>query len=156
MAEVSIVELEDVIDEIEAPPMLPRGWYEASITSLEERTSEKGNEYYNIGMTIPPSQFPPDGDYAEFFPDGVILYYNRMLVPKANDRRTVYRVAQFMKKLGVRTNTSTVDPTEWLGVNLRVRINHGEWEGEPRMEIGGVEASEEAAPAPTPKSRRKR
>jgi len=155
MTELSTIELDEILDDIEPPPLLPKGWYEGSIRSVEERTSAKENEYYNIAVMISPSQFPPDGEYGEFFPDGVQLYYNRILVPKAGDRRSMYRIGGFMKKLGVRTNVSVVDPSEWVGCNVKVRVDHGSWEGEDRMEIGALEASEEAQSAPAPKKRKR-
>jgi hypothetical protein len=92
-------------------------------------------------FVIPESQFPADFD-NESYPEGVVLYYGflRAVTEEQRDRRTIYGVRSFMEKLGLPTNTRTIDPNEWMGAKVKLRIEHETWEGEDRMRIRGIEA----------------
>lgn len=138
--DLSIIELDDNLADAEKPPVLPAGLYIGEIQDIQKQTSGKGNEYFNIKFVIPPEEIA--AELAEQFEDGAALYYNRILVPKAKDKRALYNLRKFMEAIGLETNTTTINPNEWMGCRARLKIKNTTWEGEPRAEITGVEAAE--------------
>lgn len=155
---LGLIELEDNLADAEKPPELPAGNYTGEIQSVEVATSQKGNEYFAIAFKIAPSEIP--ADMQDDFEDGATLYYNRIVKPKKGDRRALYNLRQFIEKIGLDSNTTTIDPNQWMGQEARLKIVHEKYQGESRAQIKSIEsaegratsskasAKEEAAPAP--------
>lgn len=143
---LGVIELEDNLADVEKPPEIPAGVYTGEVQDVQRQQSQKGNSYFAVKFVIPPDELP--ADFREDFPDGAILYWNRQIVPKAGDRRAMFNLRKFLEALGLDTNTSSIDPNEWMGQQARLRIRHRPWEGEQRAEIQAVEAAEaKASPA---------
>lgn len=148
--DLSIIELDDNLAEAEKPPVLPAGLYTGEIQDIQKQTSGKGNEYFNIKFVIPTEEI--SAELADQFEEGAILYYNRILVPKpgGKDKRTLYNLRMFIEKLGLDSNTTSINPNDWMGQRLRLKVKNTVYEGEPRAEITGVESAE--APTTRPKA----
>jgi hypothetical protein len=141
--ELGIIQLETNLADVERPPEIPVGRYVGEIQSIEVKTSGQGNEYFAMQIVIPPEYIP--ADVAEHYEDGAKFFYNRLLVPKGNDRRSLWNVRQFVEKLGLDSNTNEIDPNEWMGQNIGLVIASGKnLEGEVRSEIRSLYAAEEA------------
>lgn len=146
---LSIVELDTNLGDVERPPEVPKGRYVGEVNEVQEAVSAgKGNRYYSVKFIIPPSELP--ADIQEHYPEGAVLYWNRQLVPKSGDRRTMYNLKQFYMALGLDPNITVVDPNEWMGRQASLVIVEDTYQGEPRSQIRAVEPVEgeaEAAPA---------
>lgn len=170
---IGIIELDDNLADVEKPAELPAGTYEGEVQDVQTPTSGKGNKYFAIKFVIPPDEIP--ADLRDDFPDGATLYWNRQIVPTKNDRRAKYNLRRLIEALGLDSNTTSVDPNEWMGRRARLRVVMGKWQGEDRAEIRSIEAAERAParaqagktrgrqeaeterePAPTPRGRRSR
>lgn len=141
---LGIIELGTNLDEVEKPEELPPGGYVGEVQGVESKVSEKGNTYFAIKFRIGPDQIP--ADVADSFEDGAIMFYNRIIVPKEGDRRAQYNLKRFITALGLNTNTSQVDPNDWMGQEARLNIVHEKYQGETRAQIKSVESAEKAAP----------
>jgi hypothetical protein len=64
----------------------------------------------------------------------------------------MFNLRKFIEALGLDSNTTTIDPNEWMGRTARLHVVMGKWQGEERAEVRAVEAAEEKA-APPPKAR---
>lgn len=142
---LGLIELDDNLGDVEKPEELPPGNYTGEIQDVSMGTSQKGNKYFNIKFVIPTSEIP--ADKQDQFEDGAILYYNRIIVPTGKDRRALFNLKNFIEKLGLNTNTTTVDPNEWMGQNARLKVVHETYQGEKRAAIKSVEAAEGATQA---------
>ena len=128
---------------MERPPEVPAGKYEGEIQSVEVKTSGAGNEYFALRILIPAENIP--AEVAEHYEDGALLFYNRLLVPKGNDRRSLWNLRQFIEKIGLDSNTNEVNPNEWMNQSIGVVIGMGkDLEGVVRSEIRSLFAAEEA------------
>lgn len=145
--ELSPIELDQIIDDVDAPPLLPKAWFDGDITEIIEDISEKtGGVYWRVIVTIPLSSFPPDEIYAEAYPDGVKVGFGPIWQPV--DRRSIWRLGKFLKKLGQPTNVNTVDPNDWMDLKVQVKIGHRTWQGEAQHNCDDLRpAEEEASPA---------
>jgi len=141
--ELDIVELEDSLADVEKPKELRPGVYLGEVQDVQKLTSGKGNQYYAIKIVIASDEIPADA--KDDFPDGVILYWNRQIVPKKGDRRALYNMRKLYEAMGLSSNVTVIDTGEWMGCQVRVRVRHKPWEGEMRAEIQSLEAAE--APA---------
>lgn len=135
----SVIELDENLADVEAPPLLPRGRYRSTIQSVEEKTSAKGNTYYSQLLAIAPEEFPHDFP-DDVYPDGLTLYYNMIVKPKT--QRQKYALKQWLGKIGADVNTTRIDPSEWVGKEVMVTIAHGKYNDQPREEIKSVEATD--------------
>jgi Protein of unknown function (DUF669) len=144
---LGIIELEDNLADAEKPPELPAGNYTGEIQSVEVATSQKGNEYFAIAFKIAPSEIP--ADMQDDFEDGATLYYNRIVKPKKGDRRGLYNLRQFIEKIGLDSNTTTIDPNQWMGQEARLKVVHEKYQGESRAQIKSIESAEGRAPSKT-------
>src|SRR4249919_2422181 len=144
---MGIIELEDSLAEVEKPQEIPAGKYVGEIQSVEERTSANGNTYYAIQFRVGPEELP--ADVAEEYEDGALLFWNRLLKPRSrSDRRALFNLRKFIEAIGLDSNTTSIDPNEWMGRQARLHVRMGKYQGEDRAEIGSLEASEpEPAPA---------
>lgn len=162
--ELSIVELEENLADVERPPDVPPGVYTGEVQDVQVLVSAKGNKYFAIRFVIPPDELP--ADIREHYEDGAVLYWNRQIVPGAGDARAKYNLRRLVEALGLDTRTTTIDPNEWMGRNARLRVRIGaEYQGERRSEIASVEPAEDAPsrgasapqeelPAPVPEANR--
>jgi hypothetical protein len=151
---LEIVELDMNLSDVEKPPELPNGSYDAEVQDVQVSTSaNSGNDYYGIKLRILPESIP--ADMTEFFEDGAQLSYNRILVPNGKDRRRLYNVKKLLIALGLPTNVTVLDPNEWMGRPVKVTVKQTKFDGEMRAGITGllapdgsvqVEEEEEAAP----------
>lgn len=141
--ELGIISLEQNLSDVERPPEVPVGRYVAEIQSVEVKTSGAGNDYFAMKMLVPQEMIP--ADVAEHYEDGAIFFYNRLLVPKASDRRSLWNLRQFVEKLGLDTTTSEIDPNEWMNQSVGVVIGtEKNLEGEMRSTIKSLFAAEDA------------
>lgn len=144
---MEILELEESLSDVEKPKEIPAGTYLGEIQSVEKATSGKGNSYYAIQFRIPPDELA--ADIAEQYEEGAVLFWNRVMVPKGRtDRRGLFNLRKFVEALGLDSNTTTIDPNDWMGRQARLVVKSGSYAGESRAEIRAVEAAEpKAAPA---------
>lgn len=132
MAEIGILEFSSDIAEAEAPPPLPIGEYLATVEGIESRVSNtSGREYLGVTLRISPDDFPSDFD-GTAYPDGVVLRYNRLFTE--DNARNRYNFKKWCEALGAPMGKH-VDPNDWIGMNIRVGINHRTWENEEQANI---------------------
>ena len=143
---LGIISLDQNLSDIEKPPEVPPGLYTAEVQDVQVNTSGKGNNYFAIRFVIPVNELPPD--YAEHYEDGAVLFWNRQIVPKPNDRRALFNLRKLVTALGLSENVTEIDPNDWMGRTARLRVVHGKWQGENRAEIKSIEPAEQAARAP--------
>jgi hypothetical protein len=141
---MGIIELEENLSEVEKPPELPPGGYIGEVQDVQVATSGKGNQYFAVKFVIPPDEIPPD--VAEHYEEGAILFWNRQIVPTGKDRRALFNLRKFIEALGLNSNTTSIDPNEWMGQKAKLRVVHGKFNGEVRAEIKGLEPAEASAP----------
>lgn len=134
---LEIIELDVSLADVEKPELLPKGWYDGEIRNVTIRKSGKGNDYYNLELIIPTTQFPA-GFEEENYPDGAAVYYNRLLVP-GRDRRSLWNMKQFIEKLDLPV-TNRVDPNEWMGRPVKIKIGHNLYQGQTNMNVEAIEA----------------
>jgi hypothetical protein len=141
--EVGIIQLDTNLSDVERPPELPVGRYVGEIQSVEVKTSAAGNEYFALRILIPGDNIP--AEVSEHYEDGAIFFWNRMLVPKGNDRRSLWNLRQFIEKIGLNANTNEVNPNEWMNQSVGVVIGMSKnLEGELRAEVKSLFAAEDA------------
>lgn len=140
---VGIIELEGDLADAEKPPEIPAGMYTAEVQDVQTPVSNKGNKYFAIKCVIAPDDLPPD--LQEFYDEGAILFWNRNVVPQKGDRRAMYNLRKLVEALGLVAAGDTINPDEWMGRKLRVRVAHTTYEGETRAEIKSIEAAETGA-----------
>ena len=143
---IGIIELEENLADVEKPPEIPAGKYTAEVQDVQEMTSGKGNTYFAVTFHIAPEELPQD--IADQYEDGANLFWNRTMKPKGrSDRRGMFNLRRFIEALGLDSNTTTIDPNDWMGRSARLHVALGKYQGEDRAEIRAVEAAEAAAPA---------
>lgn len=125
---MSIIEYSEDLANAEAPAPLPAGTYAGEIVKAEPKTSQNGNPYVAITVTIPPEQYPVDFDAASA-PDGVILTYNRLST--ADNPSARYRMRKFLESVGLVPGRS-VDLNDLLGCAVSVEVEQQTYEGELR------------------------
>jgi hypothetical protein len=158
--ELGIISLDVTLSDVERPPEIPVGKYVGEIQSVEVKTSGQGNEYFAVRILVPAENIP--AEVAEHYEDGALFFYNRLLVPKGNDRRSLWNLRQFVEKLGLDTNTNEINPNEWMNQNIGIVVGtEKNLEGEMRASVRSLFAAEDApareedaedeqpAPAPT-------
>lgn len=132
MAEIGILEFSQDISEAEAPPPLPIGEYPSTVEALEVRVSNtSGREYLGVNLRISPDDFPPDFE-TDAYPDGVLLRYNRLFTE--DNARNRYNFRKFCEALGAPMGKQ-IDPNDWIGMTIKVGINHRKWEDEDQANI---------------------
>jgi hypothetical protein len=162
--ELDIITLDVNLADIERPPELPVGRYVGEIQSVEVKTSAAGNEYFAMRILIPADNIP--AEVSEHYEDGALFFWNRMLVPKGNDRRSMWNLREFVEKIGLNLNTNEINPNEWMNQSVGLVIGmEKNLDGELRSVIKSlfaaedapsrheVEVEEEVKPAPTPVTR---
>lgn len=146
--ELDVIELEGSLADIEKPPELPPGVYVGEVQDVQVATSGKGNQYYAVKFVVAPEEIP--ADIVDAFEDGAVLYWNRQIKPTAKDRRALYNLRRFVEALGLDSDTTSINPNEWMGcqAKLRVRHNKNPNTGELQAQIQSVDSVEaQAAPA---------
>jgi len=139
--ELDILELEDNLEDVEKPAELPPGMYTAEVQDVQTAISQgKGNKYYAIRLHVPADEI--SADVKDDFPDGATLSWNRQVVPKKGDRRALFSLRKLIEAMGLNAATTTVDPNEWMGCHVRIKVRHKPYEGEMRAEIQAIEAAE--------------
>jgi hypothetical protein len=143
MDELGIIQLDTNLSDIDRPPEIPVGRYVGEIQSVEVKTSAAGNEYFALRILIPADNIP--AEVSEHYEDGAMFFWNRMLVPKGNDRRSLWNLRQFIEKIGLNSNTNEINPNEWMNQNVGVVIGMSKnLEGELRAEVKSLFAAEDA------------
>jgi hypothetical protein len=154
---MGIIELEDNLADVEKPREVPPGKYVAEIQDVQEQMSKAGNTYYAIQFRVAPEELPQD--YVDEYEDGAIFFWNRLLKPKGrSDRRALFNLRKFIESIGLDANTTSIDPNEWMGRQVRLHTAMGKYQGEDRAEIRSIEAAEAPAPkaaAARPTARRR-
>jgi len=150
---MGMIELDENLADVEKPKEVPPGKYTGEVQSVEEKPSAAGNTYFAVQFRIPPDELP--ADVADQYEDGCLLYYNRIIKPRGkSDRRALFNLRKFIEALGLDSNTTTIDPNDWMGRQARLHVRMGKYQGEERAEIAAVEAAEpKAAPARKPAGR---
>jgi hypothetical protein len=140
---MGIIELEDSLADVEKPQEIPPGKYLGEIQDVQERVSSNGNNYYAIQFRVAPDELP--ADVADEYEDGALLFWNRLLKPRSrSDRRALFNLRKFIEAIGLDANTTSIDPNDWMGRTARLHVRAGTYQGEPRAEIGSIEAAEVA------------
>jgi hypothetical protein len=141
--ELGIISLDVNLADVERPPEVPVGRYIGEVQSVEQKTSGAGNEYFAIRILVPNENIP--AEVAEHYEDGALFFYNRLLVPKPGDRRSLWNLRQFVEKLGLDSNTNEINPNEWMNqtVGLVVGMEKNQ-DGELRSAVKSLFAAEEA------------
>ena len=153
--ELSIIELDTNLADVEKPPELPAGRYVSEIQDVQIATSaNSGNQYFAIKCHVSPDDIP--AEMQEHYEEGAVFFWNRQLVPKSNDRRTLWALQQLYKKMGLDPNITVIDPNAWMGQKLGLVLASETYNGETRTNVKSVYAVEEApareAPAPKQKA----
>lgn len=141
---LDILELDQNLDDIEEPDLLPQGWYVGEVQGVEIRDNQKGTgKYYAIQFTIPTDNFPANYD-VENWPEGCQLYYNLVRVPRAGDRRSYTSVKKLMQSLGLSLSTNRIEPNTWIGRPAKLKVIHNEYQGITRESIApnGVQVAD--------------
>lgn len=150
---LGVLELEGNLADVEKPPVPKAGKYVGEIQDVKVQTSGKGNNYYSVLFVVPSSELA--ADIAEHYEDGLQLYWNRQLVPARNDRRALFNLRKFVEALGLDTNTSAIDPNDWMGQKAVLVTKVSRYNGEDRLEISAIETAERAAPTAAKRGGRK-
>lgn len=140
---LGIIELEQNLSDVEKPIELPEGLYTAEIQDVQIGVSQKGNRYFAIKFVVPTDGISPE--VADQFEDGAALYYNRVVVPNGKDRRALFNLRKFLEAIGVDSNTTSIDPNEWMGCQARIKVKHETYQGETRAQIKSIESAEAKA-----------
>lgn len=137
---LGIIELDQSLADVEKPLELPAGLYTGEIQDVQIGVSQKGNRYFAVKFVVPPDEI--SADIADQFEDGAALYYNRVVVPDGKDRRQLFNLRKFVEALGLDSNTTQIDPNEWMGCRARLKVTQDTWQGETRAQIKSVESAE--------------
>jgi hypothetical protein len=114
---------------------LPIGEYTATIEGIEMKVSNtSGREYIGVTLRINTDDFPPDFT-TDAYPDGVQLRYNRLFIE--DNARNRYSMRKWCEALGAPMG-KTIDPNDWIGMNLKVGISHRKWEDEDQANISKI------------------
>lgn len=141
--ELGIISLDVNLADVERPPEIPVGKYVGELQSVEIKTSGQGNEYFAIRILVPAENIP--AEVAEHYEDGALFFYNRLLVPKGNDRRSLWNLRQFVEKLGLDSNTNEINPNEWMNQNIGIVVgSEKNLDGEMRASVRSLFAAEDA------------
>lgn len=141
---LSIMEFDTNLAEVEKPPELPAGAYTGECQEVTIQTSGKGNQYFAIKFVVPPSEIPPD--IAEHYDEGAVLFWNRQVVPTGKDRRALFNLRKLHEAMGLDTNASSVDPNDWMGCKVKLRVQQTKYQGEMRAEVKSLEPAEATKP----------
>jgi hypothetical protein len=133
----TLISFDDDPANAEAPEPLPIGNYTATIVAASRRISSTNNPYVRVEFMIPTDQYPADYPVEEA-PDGTRLMYN--LLSLAQEKNPRYRFRRFCEAIGA-VMSREMDLNEWVGLEAKVHIEHGEWEGLTRAEVRRVEAA---------------
>lgn len=134
---VSIIEFSSDIADAEAPPALPVGEYPAAIREVDVKTStNSGNMYAAVSFHISPDEFPADYP-TDIAPDGKVIVYRRLVLE--DDARSRYNLRKFCEAVGA-PMSKRIDVNDWVGLECKIRVAHGTWEGIVREEIESVTA----------------
>lgn len=115
---------EDVSDELPQP-----GYYQSRVTSAHFRKSTNGNRMLQVIHSLE-GVSPAHQLVADYFvlegasPNGIFMGRRRLV--------QLYRACGFDPKQG-----DEISPAELLEAQLQVRVEHDEWEGQPRLRIVG-------------------
>jgi hypothetical protein len=141
--ELGIIQLDMNLSDVERPPEIPVGRYVGEIQSVEQKTSGAGNEYFAIRILVPNENIP--AEVAEHYEDGALFFYNRLLVPKPGDRRSLWNLRQFVEKLGLSADTNEINPNEWMNQSVGLVVGmEKNLDGELRSAVKSLFAAEEA------------
>jgi hypothetical protein len=124
---------QDLSEELPAP-----GYYRGRITSARFRQSAQGNRMLQVVYRLDGASTSHQ-QVTDYFvvegasPQGVSLGRRRLV--------ELYRACGFQPKQG-----DEIAPAELVEAHLRVRVEHDEWEGWPRLRVVGYQSygSEEA------------
>jgi hypothetical protein len=132
---VTIVEFSSDISEAEAPEPLPVGQYNATIRAAEVKVStNSGNRYAAVSFHIAPDEYPADYP-TDIAPDGKVIIHRRLVME--DDARSKFNVRKFCEAIGA-PMSKKIDVGDWVGLEARITIAHGTWEGMVREEIERV------------------
>lgn len=146
-----IIELDESLGEVEAPPVLKPGSYTGEVQEVQMATSQAGNRYFSIRLVINKDQLAPD--QQDDFDEDPILYWNRQTVP--TDRRSKFNLRKLYEALGLDPNVTTVDASEWIGCRTKITVVSEKYQGEERAQIRALSPTDET-PAATAKRARAR
>lgn len=135
----SILELDMSLADYEDFEPLPAGPYPATVTLAELRTSDKGNDYYYVTLSVHVDDYP--ADYAvENAPEGTNYVYARLQKPDSKNRRSITAIKNWYRALGLDLKSSVINPGEWEGKKCKILTKPQEWNGAEISSIVGVEA----------------
>lgn len=115
---------QDLSDELPAP-----GYYPGCITRARFGKSAQGNRMLQVVYRLNDVSTSHQ-QVTDYFvvdgasPQGVSLGRRRLV--------QLYRACGFKPNQG-----DEIEPAELIGAHLRVRVEHDEWEGQPRLRVAG-------------------
>ena len=130
----SIIEFSENIADAEAPEPLPEREYVASIESVTREKSQKGAAYAAVNFHIAEEDYPADYDINNA-PGGKKIRHMIMLT---DDAPTRHRLRKFSEAIGA-PMAKRIDLSQWVGLQAKVTIKHGTYEGVKREKISKVE-----------------
>lgn len=132
----TVLELEEDLSTVEAPPPLPTGIYTGIIKDVKPDMSAKGNAYLSVSFHISPDQYPPD--FSGGNPDGMSLVYRRVPWNVAGNQQAMYNLRRFIETIGAPMG-NRIDINDWVGLEARITVEHEAFEGTTRAQIKKVD-----------------
>jgi hypothetical protein len=127
----------DADDLLEALPS--PGYYRGTVATARHRTSAAGNPMIQVVYELE-GVAPGHARVSEYFALGGSVRGQAMA------RR---KLAQLFRACGlVPKSGDAIDPADLLGVQLEVRVEHDEWDGQPRLRVASHRSL--ASPGRTP------
>ena len=127
------------LNEVEQPPLLPKGKYLATIRQAGGKLSARDNYYAEVMFHISTDQYPVDYD-ASISPDGLELAYRRVPLESEDhpiDGKQLWTLKNFVTTIGAPLSNE-IDLNEWIGLTAVVEVDHETYEGIDREVIKKV------------------
>ncbi len=131
----SVVEFSEDISKAEAPPALPARTYIGTVVKAVPKVNKNGGKYCSVTFSIAPDQFPPD--FAALQPDAVVATYN--FVPLDDTASARFRLKKFCEAIRCPVSRR-FDANDLIGKSANLKIEPGDYNGEPQSQIKAVEA----------------
>ncbi len=135
--EGTLYQFSESIDEAEAPEPLPERQYPATITDVEDRTTNDGRPMVRVVFKINEEDYPADYD-AGNAPGGKSISHFQMMDDSAQTR---HRVRKFCEAIGAPMSKRLNPKNDWMNLSATVTIKHEEYEGVNREKISRIDSA---------------
>ncbi len=136
-----VITFSDSIADAEAPLPIPEGVFPAEVRDVKFKVRNSGKRGLDVYFHIKPEDYPASFPVTEA-PDGVTLVFRRLSVEDTKQNR--YNLKRFLQNIGAPPVGATLDEetlASWKGLETKIVIKHGEWEGNVRPEIERIVAA---------------